>query len=57
MTVINVYGPTTIRVGANIEEQDKVFCDLAKSTIAHIASDIFCNANDFTSKLGIRHGE
>ena len=55
MTVINVYGPTAIRVGANIEEQDKFFCDLAKVTTAHIASDLFCNANDINSKLGFRH--
>ena len=39
--MINVYGPTAIRVGANIEEQDKVFCDLAKVTTAHIASTHF----------------
>ena len=53
MTVINVYGPIAICVGANNEEQDEVFCDLAKVTTAHIASDLFCNANDFNSKLGI----
>ena len=55
MTVINVYGPTAIRVGANIEEQDEFFCNLANVTTAHRASDLFCNANDFNSKLGIRH--
>ena len=55
MTMINVYGPTAIHVGANIEEQDKVFCELAKVTTAHIASDLFCNDNDFNFKLGIRH--
>ena len=54
MTAINVYGPTFICIGAYIEEQDKFFCDLAKVTTAHIASDLFCNANDFNSKLGIR---
>ena len=31
MTVINVYGPTDVRVGANIKVQAKFFCDLAKS--------------------------
>ena len=41
MTVINMYGPTAIRVGANIEEQDEFFCNLAKVTTAHIASDLF----------------
>ena len=41
MTVSNVYGPTTIRVGANIEEQDKDFCDSAKLTTAHCASALF----------------
>ena len=55
MTVINVYGPTAIRVGANIEEQDEFFCDLAKVTTAHIASDLFCNDNDFNFKVGIHH--
>ena len=55
MTVINVYGPIAICVGANIEEQDEVFCDLAKVTTAHIASDLFCITNDFNSKLGMRH--
>ena len=55
MTVINVYGPTAIRVGANIEEQDEIFCDLAKINTAHIASDLFCITNDFNSKLGIHH--
>ena len=55
MTVINMYGPTAIRVGANIEEQDEFFCELAKVTTTHIASDLFCNANDFNSKLVIRH--
>ena len=30
MTVINAYSPTAMCVGANIEEQDEFFCDLAK---------------------------
>ena len=55
MTVSNVYGPTVICVGANIEEQDKFICDLAKVTTAHRASTQFYITNDFNSKLSIHH--
>ena len=55
MTVSNVCGPTTIRVGANIEEHDKFICDLAKVTTAHRASTQFYITNDFNSKLSNHH--
>ena len=55
MTVINAYGPTAMRVDANIEEQDEFFCDLAKATTTHRASALFYIAGDFNSKLGTRH--
>ena len=55
MTVINVYGPTAVHVGANIEEQEEFFCDLATVTTAHRASVLFYIAGELNSKLGIRH--
>ena len=55
MTVINVYGPTAVRVATNIEEQEEFFCDLAAVTTDHRASTLLYIAGDFNSKLGIRH--
>ena len=55
MTVINVYGPTAVRVANNIEEQEEFFCDLAAITTAHRASTLLYIAGDFNSKLGRCH--
>ena len=55
MTVINAYSPTAMCVGANIEEQDEFFCDLAKATTTHRASILFYIASDFNFKLGTHH--
>ena len=55
MTVINVYGPTPVRVATNIEEREEFFCDVAAITTAHRASTLLYIAGDFNFKLGIRH--
>ena len=53
MTVINVYGPTAMRVATNTEEQEEFFCDLAAVTTAHRASTLLYIASDF--QLQARH--
>ena len=55
MTGINMNGPTAVRVGANIEAKEELFCDLATVTTSHRASTLFYIAGYYNSKLGIRH--
>ena len=55
MTVINMSGPTAVRVATKIEEKEEFFCDLAAVTTAHRASTLLYIGGDFNSMLGIRH--